>query len=178
MGRPCRVGEIGCALSHYEIYRQIGDDPICVLEDDVVLDERFKTVLEHVEKFIDVNKSQVVLLSNHSKQRSETEVLSIVSSKSDMYTEGYVITPKAAEALMKSNLPMQTPCDWWGRWVRRGVIELYHAFPTVCSQDQSQYVSGTVGVDCFKVSDLGAVRWLAHKCMRVIGKTIDAMLPL
>lgn len=178
VGRPCRVGEIGCALSHYGIYKQIEDRPICILEDDVVLDSQFKAVLEHVEKFVDVNKSQVVLLSNHANANNNAEVFSVVPSKSDMYAEAYVITPKAAIALLKANLPLQCPCDWWGRWARRGIIELYHAFPTVCSQDQAQYASGTVGVGCFKVSELNRFRWLMHKGKRLIGKIIDWILPL
>ena len=177
VGRPCRVGEIGCALSHYGIYKKLVDQPVCVLEDDVVLDGRFKSVVNYVEEFVDVGKSQVVLLSNHSKESGDAEGFSIVPAQSDMYTEGYVITPKAAQALLKANLPMQCPCDWWGRWVRRGLIELYHAFPTVCSQDQSQYASGTVDSNAFNVKNLSLPRFCVHKFLRLVGKTLDWMLP-
>ena len=178
VGRPCRVGEIGCALSHYGIYRGMLERPACILEDDVVLDDRFPSVLNKVEKFVDANRSQVVLLSNHKAKRGGVEGVAIVPAQADMYAEGYVITPKAAQALLRANLPMQCPCDWWGRWARRGIIELYHAFPTVCSQNQAQYASGTVGVGCFKVSELNRFRWLMHKGKRLIGKIIDGILPL
>lgn len=178
VGRPCRIGEIGCALSHYGIYRQMVDRPVCVLEDDVLLDGRFNAVLEHVEKFVDFDKSQVVLLSNHSKTCYYNDGFSIVPARSDMYAEGYVITPKAAQALLKANFPMQCPCDWWGRWVRRGLIELYHAFPTVCSQDQSQYESGTVDSNAFNVENLSLPRFCLHKFLRLIGKTLDRLLPI
>lgn len=178
VGRPVRTGEIGCAMSHYAIYKQMVDRPVCILEDDVLLDGRFNAVLEHVEKFIDVEKSQVVLLSNHSKKRCRNEGFPILPALSDMYTEGYVITPRAAQVLLRANLPMQCPCDWWGRWVGRGLIELYHAFPTVCSQDQSQYASGTVDSNAFNVKNLSLGRFCLHKFLRLIGKTIDMVLPL
>ena len=168
VGRPVRDGEIGCALSHYSIYKQMRDEPVCILEDDVVLDSRFKEVLEYVEHQIDIDKSQVILLSNHSKDIPKDNNIHIEHAKRDMYAEGYVITPKAAHALLKANLPLQCPCDWWGRWVRRGVIELYHAYPPVCSQNQAQYISGTVDVGCLRVSELKWFRWLIHKGKRLI----------
>ena len=179
IGRPVRVGEIGCAMSHYKIYRRITDEKMpfaCVLEDDVILDERFPTVLKTVESFVDPSRPQVVLLSNHTAFESSTPC--ILSAETDMYAEGYVITALAAKALSSVNWPMQTPCDHWGRWVKRGVIELYHAFPTVCSQDQKHYTSGTVDAGCFDVSKLSFPRWFFHKCCRLAGKAIDRILPL
>ena len=77
--------------------------PACILEDDVVLDDRFLSVLNRVEKFVDANRSQVVLLSNHTAKRGDVEGVSIVPAQSDMYTEGYVITPRAAQALVRAN---------------------------------------------------------------------------
>ena len=177
VGRPVRVGEIGCAMSHYAIYRQM-TEPVCVLEDDVLLDGRFAEVLSYVEQHIDVEKPQVVLLSNHTRRgvgACGTEP-GMCRVKSDMYTEGYVLTPLAAQELLKANWPLQTPCDWWGRWVKRGVIELYHAFPTVCRQDQTQYKSGTVDPNSFNVHNLSWPRWIWHKALRLIGKSLDRAL--
>lgn len=173
VGRPVRAGEIGCAMSHYMVYREM-TEPVCMLEDDVILDERFQAVLKTVDQWIDPNRPQVVLLSNHTREIGS----GIVRTQGDMYTEGYVITPSAAQALLKANWPMQVPCDHWGRWVGRGLIELYHAFPTVCRQDQAQYESGTVDKGCFRVSELGPVAWAWHKAKRLMGKTLDRMLPL
>lgn len=178
IGRPVMVGEIGCAMSHYSIYRQM-TEPTCVLEDDVVLDDRFPEVLDFVERKIDVTRPQVILLSNHTRRIPNPPNLpNIQTSKSDMYAEGYVLTPLAAQALLKANWPMQTPCDHWGRWAKRGLIELYHAFPTVCRQDQSQYGSGTVDPNCFNVANLSPARFALHKFKRLLGKIIDIMLPL
>lgn len=178
MGRPVRAGEIGCAMSHYAIYRKV-TEPVCVLEDDVILDDRFAEVLAYVEQHIDLARPQVILFSNHTKRIPNLPNLpNLQTCTSDMYTEGYVITPSAAQVLLKANWPMQVPCDHWGRWVGRGLIELYHAFPTVCRQDQAQYESGTVDKGCFRVSELGPVAWAWHKAKRLVGKALDRMLPL
>lgn len=179
VGRPVRVGEIGCALSHYGIYKMVKDSPVCILEDDVILDKKFKSVLAYVERNIDCSLPQVILLSNHTHKRQDVSTdLCLRQAKSDMYTEGYVITPLAADALLKANFPLQCPCDWWGRWVRKGIIKLYHAYPTVCSQDQTQYVSGTVDSDAFNVKNLSLFRFCLHKFLRLIGIIVDRMLPI
>lgn len=171
MGRPIAPGEIGCAMSHYSIYKQISE-PVCVLEDDVILDDGFPVVLSQVEKWINAADAKVVLLSNHSSETGS----GITESKGDMYAEGYVITPSAARALLNANWPLQVPCDHWGRWVRMGIIRLYHAFPTVCRQDQSQYVSGTVDGSAYNVARLSLIRKLLHKVKRMIGLCVDCML--
>ena len=179
VGRPVRIGEIGCAMSHYAIYKKMGQDDLkvaCVLEDDVILDGRFNEVLEFAERNIDTNKPQVFLLSNHTRVVDDEKDWHIVACKRDMYTEGYVITEPAAKALLGANFPMQTPCDWWGRWAGRGIIELYHVFPTVCSQDQAQYVSGTVDANSFNVKNLSLPRFCMHKFCRLIGKILDKAL--
>lgn len=175
IGRPVRLGEIGCAMSHYSIYRRI-TEPACILEDDVILSNDFPSVLQRVEKFVNPSSSQVVLLSNHTKLKCKGA--NIVRSVSDMYTEGYVITPPAARALLKANWPLQRPCDHWGAWVGRGIIELYHAFPTVCSQNQMQYESSVSSGCEFNVRNLKIIQFIVHKCARIIGKVLDRILPI
>lgn len=178
IGRPVRVGEIGCAMSHYSIYRQM-TEPVCILEDDVILDNRFPELLEYVARQVDGSRSQVFLLTDHTGSVSSVSSHpTIRSSQSDMYAEGYIITPLAAQALLKANWPMQVPCDHWGRWTGRGLIELYHVFPTVCRQDQTQYESGTVDSGCFRVSELNFPRYCFHKFKRLIGKIFDKILPI
>ena len=182
VGRPIRIGEIGCAMSHYAIYKKMQQDDLkvaCVLEDDVILDEKFSAALEFVERNADASRPQVFLLSNHTTGVIDDNAdCHIVACRSDMYTEGYVITRTAAKALLGANIPMQTPCDWWGRWVKQRIIELYHVFPTVCRQDQTQYVSGTVDANSFNVKNLSLPRFCLHKTLRVVGKLIDLTLTL
>lgn len=183
MGREARVGEIGCAMSHYMIYRKIIAEKIpiaCILEDDVILDDRFPEVLKNIEAKYDLDEPSVVLLSDHTKREgvsagAETG-FALECSRRDMFAEGYVLGGICSRHLLASNWPMQVPCDHWGRWVKTRMIKLYHARPTVCSQDQSQYESETAGVGFFDVKNLKVVPLAFHKLKRLIGKIIDGVL--
>lgn len=177
VGRPVKAGEIGCALSHYAIYKKMladGIDVACILEDDVILSGQFVHVATWVEKQIDVLKPMVVLLSNHTSERQHDRVLAPAAY--DMFTEGYVLTRCAARALLAANYPLRVPCDHWGRWVRMGIIELYHAFPTVCSQVINVETSSISSANDFCVANLPVPLWLLHKCKRALGLVIDSFL--
>lgn len=182
MGRRIRTGEIGCALSHRKVYRQMMDEELplaCILEDDVILDDRFPVLLERIESVYDSNSRDVVLLSNHTSEKwiaKAGESWALSRTNCDMYTEGYVIGLKAAQVLVDLNWPMQVPCDHWGRWVKLGAIKLYHAFPTVCGQDQTQYVSRTVTEGAFDVRHLSSAALVWYKFKRAIGLAIDNLL--
>lgn len=192
VGRPMTDGELGCALSHQKVYHRMVEDGLpmaCVLEDDVVLDVRFKAVLDALERRLDVAKPQVALLSNHSSPdgqlgdgyngfQSPPEVteLSLEPVDADMFTEGYVVTQAGAAALLRANEPVITCCDWWGRWRRLGLIELYHAFPSVCRQDKAGYASHTKVGMVRAVKELPWWRWLIHKFKRLMGKCLDWLM--
>lgn len=178
LGRPVSLGEIGCALSHYSLYERIikDDEPACILEDDVALDARFKEMLEFAGSEIQCARPQVILLSNHTRCKGGSQK-ELVRCTADMFAEGYLITPIAAKVLLSANMPMQCPCDHWGRWVKVGLIELYHAFPTVCSQNVKSFESNTTGGRMrVTVANLGVIGWTCHKFKRIIGKTIDWVL--
>ena len=173
IGRPIVSAEIGCALSHYSLYRSMKDDEaICILEDDVMLADDFPCRLKEVESFVSVKKPQVIMLSSHNRLRPGE---GIVRSRSAMCTDAYVITKPAAIALLKANLPMQVPCDHWWRWERKGLIELYHALPTTVSQNQAQYGTSTQA-NAVDVSKHPPLKWVLHKGKRLIGKSIDELL--
>lgn len=191
VGRPITDGELGCALSHATAYRKIVKEELpmaCVLEDDVVLDDRIPLVLNGLSQMLQSAVSQVALLSNHSypegqvgdghngfRSPSGMVDLSLTAIESDMFAEGYVITSAAAKALLRANDPVITCCDWWGRWRKLGHIELYHAFPTVCSQDKSRYESHTAeGMIC-AVRNRSLLGWTGYKLKRLVGKLMDRM---
>lgn len=187
-GRKIREGEIGCALSHYKIYRRMIADKIdyaCILEDDNLYEDNFKYVLDNVDKLIDPCKPQVILLSNKvnktvnvSKTVSQTDV-TIVAAKRDMGAYSYVLTSLAAKNILNANFPMHVPCDYWLRWVRLGLINLYNAIPTVCHPcPMNQYGSDIEIGSVQRVSDYGIVRLLLHKAKRLIGCAIDSLIPV
>ena len=173
-GQMLRDGEIGCGLSHYSIYRKMIEenlDAVCVLEDDVILEENFKEQLEYTLKSIDSAHPQVFLLSNHTAETSDIQ--EIRRSKGDMYSEGYVINRAAAELLLKVNYPMIVPCDHWGRWVKFFGLELFHVFPTVCCQNKQDFVSGTLDETVVDTNKMLFTAWCWRKFKRLIGCLID-----
>lgn len=173
VGRPVVPAEIGCALSHYNVYRSMRTgEAVCILEDDVMLKDDFPCRLKEVEAFVDARKPQVIMLSSHNRHRSGC---GIIRSKSAMCTDAYVITQPAAMAFLKANLPMQVPCDHWWRWERKGLVELYHALPTTVSQDQAQFGTSTQA-NADDVSKYPPLKWCLHKAKRLVGKTIDSVL--
>ena len=176
IGRPIAPAEIGCALSHYRIYQRMLDESIpyaCILEDDVVLKPAFGAQLEFVASHINPASPQVILLSNHTPEHCETQRLK--ETRADMFTEAYVVTQAAAKALLQANLPMQVPCDHWGRWVKRGVIQLYHAFPTVATQDQVTFASST-SEGRVNPNTLSRYAYFCHKVKRAFGRSLDIAL--
>lgn len=172
VGRPIVPAEIGCAYSHYGIYEKMKpDEVVCILEDDVVLDAAFSERLAEVENFVDVTKPQVVMLSSHEKTRNGS---GIVRSHSAMCTDAYVITQSAALAVMTANRPLIVPCDHWWRWEQSGLIELYHALPSVAKQDQVTFI-GTTSEGRRSERSL-SLSWVLRKLGRLVGKPVDIIL--
>ena len=182
VGRKPRDGEIGCALSHYGIYRKMIAESVpsaCVLEDDVALDPRFAEALATVEGVVDTSKAQVFLFSNHSSEQfveNGGNGISVKKSRGDRFADGYVLTCKAAQVLLEENYPMHTPCDYWDRWVRHGAIELFHVFPITVHQDRAAFGSSTTHPGERLVKDYPLPFFLCHKFKRLVGLTIDRIL--
>lgn len=178
VGRRVRDGEIGCAMSHRSVCQTIQGQHLpvaCILEDDAILDDRFRDALGYLERNMTNDVPMVCLLSNHTKKRYNGSNWRMVPSVGDMYTEGYVLNLRAAEILSSINYPLKVPCDWWKRWVKVGRIRLFHLDPTVCTQDQNLFVSNvTEGMKTRK--ELSVPMWCMHKGGRFVGKIIDAML--
>ena len=173
IGRPIVPAEIGCALSHYNIYRSMKPaEAVCILEDDILIKEPFLKCVSDVEAVIDCSRSQVYLLSNHRDRFSGN---GIVRHSYGLCTDGYIITKSAADAILRHNFPLQVPCDHWGRWVKQGLIELYHVMPASVSQNQAQFGTSTQA-NADDVSKYPPLKWCLHKAKRVVGKTIDLCL--
>lgn len=173
-GRPVMDGEIGCALSHLGVYRKMiadGLDMACIFEDDVILDERLSSQLARIAEWVDVNSSQVVLLSNYSRrQEAEGE---IVEESSASFADGYVLTRMAAMAILKENFPLRVAADSWTRWIRSGAIRCYHAFPPVCRQDWTEEYRSDVCTEWHGFRETLSFGKLAFKIGRIFGKMVD-----
>ena len=177
-----RDGEIGCALSHIKVYKNLidsGEGCCCVLEDDDTLKDGLEEQLLRVERWIDPSKSQVVLLTNYSNDADDGS-WRIVSTQGDSSTEAYVITRKAACNIIEKNYPVCMPSDSWYFWVSRGWIELYHAYPTMVppTWQLPGYVSDVCPKDekILRVSDMGLIRKTVWKVGRIIGRFMSSIV--
>lgn len=174
VGRPIIPAEIGCALSHAGIYKNLKPgEAACILEDDVIIDEAFIDRLRAIEHDIDTSKPQVYFLSDH--QHHFDGLAGIVHRDDAMCTDGYVITKPAAEAVLNINFPMIVPCDHWVRWAKAGLLELYHALPATVRQHQERFGTSTQA-GAVDVASYPLPKWILHKSKRLIGKTIDELL--
>ena len=124
-GKELTAGEIGCALSHIEIYKKIVRDNIkkaIIIEDDAKLHFFFRKIIENI---LLRDKSDLVFL-HHGKAkywpiyRKLPEGYRFVSyrrpskkSKRAIFSAAaYIITKHGAETLIKHGLPIRMPADF------------------------------------------------------------------
>jgi glycosyl transferase family 25 len=180
-----RPGEIGCGLSHREVWRKIagGNDACaCVLEDDVTLERGFVGMLGKAERFLcDGTKPRVVLLTPvHGEFLGEFAAGGFGKIGWAMYTGGYVVTRESARRLLCTTSPLTAPVDEWRRWVKLAKIDLFAADPAACTQAEygsepwgSPMESDTRERGFVFVKDMSVARRMAYKAFRIIGKTFD-----
>ena len=184
-----RVGEIGCAMSHRNVWRKVldGDEAACcVLEDDVALSEGFADMLRKAEAFAAKSASPIVVLLTPRCAEPKGEFVDGHFGRIAWaaLTGGYVLNREAARRLLAATERLDSPIDEWARWAKRGGIALYAAQPSVCSQAEygsepwdSEFASDTRTRDMVLVKDMSLPRKIAHKALRVVGKIIDRVLP-
>lgn len=128
-------GEIGCALSHQKIYKKMIDENIdnaLILEDDVVLDEELKNVMERIS--IPADRPSVILLSRSNKFFKKP--LKNITNKHCLHktlhattTHSYIINNKAAISLLKGLNPIWIVADKWGLFEDMSLVEVYSVVP-------------------------------------------------
>lgn len=128
-GRYLGKGEVGCSLSHRNIYREIIADELkesIILEDDVELDPDFKN---HVEVAIKnagqewdviflgqhIFKSRVRSVSVSFWNRSRISQKHIMGDPVEMIsgTYGYIVSLAGAKKLLKMTDPIVSPADYY-----------------------------------------------------------------
>lgn len=187
VGRLPHDGEIGCALSHGIFYRKMIAERLpvaCVFEDDAYLVPSVKRALEYVEKVADPDKPQVFMLSNHTlgfKDRlMDSKAVAAIADLEmtlehrdvDLGTEGYCLTLKAAERILKANYPLIVPCDSWHRFRKFGVVDLYGVNPETVMQNRECFGSELEKRD----RRHSVIGWFIFKLSRVFGKSVDWVL--
>jgi len=137
--------EIGCALSHLKVYREIvarGIECALVLEDDVVLPRDLEAFLTDCEATLDL-KSPAVWLLSPAKVRGGVAGRMLLRSgrnlfplHSGVYTSSYILTATAAKALLAELYPVGDVADCWNRLQRYKVVDLSVAVPPLTKQNQ------------------------------------------
>lgn len=131
-------GMLGCALSHYGVYRKIveaGEEMAFVLEDDMVLPNDLPDLLDGISREIASNEIVTLyyfsfspcLLSKKDTVRvtDNYELYFPVDVSQPITTGGYVITKKAAESLLRIILPIRVGPDSWGYFYDNGGFESF-----------------------------------------------------
>jgi len=129
---------IGCALSHYNIYKEVlrRDLPYAIIfEDDIVLKKDFQKTIEAL--LPQLRKSEVISLFYQS-----WEPLKLISDSAiefykpyklhdlaDMMqpisAAAYLITHDACKTLSESILPIKYTADSWGEFKKQGAFESF-----------------------------------------------------
>ena len=114
-------GEIGCALSHLSIYSSMianGIECALILEDDAFIQDDMTKLLIDIEQNISTSVPEVYLLTENCIYNPLVKNNSITNGNFfrlayGSCTHGYILNRKAAEAVIKINLPLKFESDRW-----------------------------------------------------------------
>ena len=130
------LGEIGCALSHLNIYNKIvkEDIPISfILEDDAILSKDIVPMLDFLEKSDEKSKPNVYLLSYMIDYLPFTKKKTPVGNMYKIYrsycTLGYVINEEAAKRITQIQTPVKFEADMWESFRFISGINVYGIIP-------------------------------------------------
>lgn len=132
IGRTLSRGEIGCALSHVNIYSAMierGEDAVLVLEDDIYVPSNIQTELLGLQWLLGKNRPVVVLLTPVIK--ASNRIIHVLSNNEVLkpyeacYTSGYLLNKRAATELLKLNFPVCVAADDWEYFNMMGRLDLY-----------------------------------------------------
>jgi len=180
--RSLLPSEIGCALSHLKVYREIEARRLgcaLVLEDDVVLPRDLGACLAECEATIDPARPEVWLLSPargdeappaRARLRSGRSVVPFVSG---VYTSSYIVTAASAKSMLAELYPVGDVADCWHRLARYGVVDLFVVSPPLIEQNQNDFGSSTTAEYWHQVGDGPFIR-LAYKARRLRSVLWDA----
>lgn len=184
-GKKPYLGEIGCALSHLNIYKKMDEENIsfaCILEDDIIVLDGFKSKLNQLSEWLDKDRPQVVRLnfSRGVEGVSELGNVPFIRSVKDMSACSYCLTLEAARALLKHNYPIVTVADNWPRWTKLELIELYDLNQKVCWHNNvASGFTTRAGCKGFTINKFHSIlKRVYHKPLRLVGMTLDRILIL
>jgi glycosyl transferase family 25 len=117
LGRGLNDGELGCFLSHYLLWKEAAEtnEPIVVMEDDIDLvpgaSAALKLALAAVEKHGIIRLSSHRARSGRVLERYRTGPVLVRFAARLSGTQCYVVSPRAAGALLRHCVPWIEPVD-------------------------------------------------------------------
>jgi glycosyl transferase family 25 len=181
-GRKLSPGELGCYASHYKIWEaflQSDADQIIVLEDDVLVDWALLARLAAH----DFSGGPVDLLRFYSTHPFRYKIASyrflsphshlVRAEGSLLGTQGYLLTRRAAEALLSLGTTMVMPIDWLMALSWRHKLPNYCLFPFPILE---RYVPSSIGstgreegFHATPIDKLARLVWMVrHKAMQTL----------
>ncbi len=136
LDRPLTSGEVGCALSHKSVYKDLltaGHRCAVILEDDVVLDADFPDVFRRVQSWLLCGCPRIALFTWAAKYvgwgRRLTPGRNVHPVWSAALASGYAVNAAAAAALDDYQTPIRNVADCWTDVLRDGVAEMRCVVP-------------------------------------------------
>ena len=126
-------GEIGCALSHIGVYREIirRDLPYAlIIEDDAILDNR---TLDFMRDFEKKTKNGIFLLTGDFEYAKNKKIklgnFKVFPVAKAVRTTGYIITLKTAKKMVDFLLPIRYEADMFEIFRTCGNVKIYATLP-------------------------------------------------
>lgn len=148
------LGEVGCSLSHLNIYKRIIDNKIplsLILEDDVSFNENLAIVLSSLENHpMALSSVPYVFLLNTTNEYFDsfkkplTDNYNIVSVIDAACAYGYVLNLATAKKLYQYLLPVRFVADEWKMLREQDVIKLKGVIPPVVNAS-SHSLNSSIG---------------------------------
>ncbi|WP_120945516.1 MULTISPECIES: glycosyltransferase family 25 protein [Helicobacter] len=157
-GKMMSLGELGCYASHYTLWQHCValQEPICVLEDDIILKPHFFEGLDYLQTHLEA-LGWVRLMHLFAYPKTPTvlpRVQEIQENTCGSGAQGYCITPQVASTFLKvSENKWVMPVDWvmenpYLHGIKNFVIE-----PFIIAEEQRLSAQSHVGRE-------------EHKCAR------------
>lgn len=144
-GRFGTLPAFGCAVSHYNIYKQASETetlPICILEDDAILKSTSGSVILSVARWLSENEEPAaVLLTPDFRYDISSDRKFISGSRDKFYiyptvnaymTSGYLLNRGGYNELAKHLFPIHHVADDWMAFAEFG-IKVYGIVPHIIS---------------------------------------------
>lgn len=143
-------GEIGCSLSHINLYKRIVDENVpfaLIMEDDATFDSELVRFLSAFDNSKYINGGIYLLTGDVSYVENRSSKLStfkIHQVRSATRTTGYVITNCAAREMLKILLPVRFEADMYEVFKKLSRVSIYATIPHLISTNDKDKMKSSL----------------------------------